>query len=125
MAHIGALPDHRVVVRFEYSGVPASRTKFRVMWLLLERSGVDVCLKDQGFAVDLICRRNIADFVVIYLGHAAWRDVARKAISIEGDRQRARQLSGWLRLDKVPGRDFLVVRPAAYFTRGVIASLPA
>jgi hypothetical protein len=113
MAHIGALLDHRVVVRFEYSGVPASRTKFRVMWLLLERSGVDVCLKDPGFAVDLICRSNIADFVAIYLGHAAWRDVARKAISIEGDRQRARQLSGWLRLDKVPSREFLVVRPAA------------
>jgi len=56
MAHLGALPDHRVVVRFEFSGVPASRTKFRVMWLLLERPGVDVCLKDPGFAVDLICR---------------------------------------------------------------------
>jgi hypothetical protein len=47
IAHIGALPDHRVVVRFEFSGVPTSRTKFRVMWLLLGR--VDVCLKDPGF----------------------------------------------------------------------------
>ena len=113
MAHLGALPDHRVVVRFEFSGVPASRTKFRVMWLLLERPGADVCLKDPGFAVDLICRGNIADFVAIYLGHAAWRDVAGRAISIEGDHQIAKQLPGWLRLDKVPGRDFPVVRPAA------------
>ena len=113
LAHIGALPDHRVVVRFEFSGVPASRTKFRVMWLLLERPGADVCLKDPGFAVDLICRGNIADFVAIYLGHAAWRDVAGRAISIEGDHQIAKQLPGWLRLDKVPGRDFPVVRPAA------------
>ena len=113
MAHLGALPGHRVVVRFEFSGVPASRTKFRVMWLLLERPGADVCLKDPGFAVDLICRGNIADFVAIYLGHAAWRDVAGRAISIEGDHQIAKQLPGWLRLDKVPGRDFPVVRPAA------------
>ena len=113
MAHIGALPDRRVVVRFEFSGVPASRTKFRVMWLLLERPDVDVCLKDPGFAVDLICRGNIADFVAIYLGHAIWRDVAEKPISIEGDRQMARQLPAWLRLDEVPGRDFPVVRPAA------------
>jgi hypothetical protein len=82
---IAALPDHRVVVRFEFSGVPASRTKFRVMWLLLERPGVDVCVKEPGFAVDLICRGDIADFVAIYLGHAVWRDVASKAISIEGD----------------------------------------
>jgi DNA-binding HxlR family transcriptional regulator len=113
VAHMGTLPDHRVVVRFEFSGVPASRTKFRVMWLLLERSGVDVCVKDPGFAVDLICRGKIADFVAVYLGHAAWRDVAGKAILIEGDRQMATQLPAWLRLDKVPGRDFPVVRPAA------------
>ena len=39
-ADLAALPDHRVVVRFEFSGVPASRTKFRIMWLVLERSGV-------------------------------------------------------------------------------------
>ena len=72
------------------------------------------CLpQDPGFAIDLICRGNIADFVAIYLGHAVWRDVAGKAISIEGDRQMARQLPAWLRLDKVPGRDFPVVRPAA------------
>jgi hypothetical protein len=113
LAHMGALPDHRVVVRFDFSGVPASRTKFRVMWLLLERLDVDVCLKDPGFAVDLICRGNIADFVAVYLGHVAWRAVVGKAISIEGDRQMARQLPVWLRLDKAPGRDFPVVRPAA------------
>jgi DNA-binding HxlR family transcriptional regulator len=113
LAHMGALPDHRVVVRFDFSGVPASRTKFRVMWLLLEHLDVDVCLKDPGFAVDLICRGNIADFVAVYLGHVAWRAAVGKAISIEGDCQMARQLPVWLRLDKAPGRDFPVVRPAA------------
>jgi DNA-binding HxlR family transcriptional regulator len=113
MAHIDALPHHRVVVRFEFSGVPASRTKFRVMWLLLEPAGADVCLKDPGFAVDLTCRGKIADFVSVYLGHADWRDMAGQRISIEGEREIARQLPVWLRLDKVPGRDFPVVRPAA------------
>jgi hypothetical protein len=71
-----------------------------------------------------MCPGNIADFVAIYLGHAVWRDVAEKAISIEGDRQTARQLPTWLRLDKVPGRDFPVVRPAAQsITRQLFASL--
>jgi DNA-binding HxlR family transcriptional regulator len=108
-----ALPDRRVVVRFEFSGVPASRTKFRIMWLLLERSGVDVCAKDPGYAVDVVCRGNIADFVAVYLGHAIWRDLAGKALFIEGDRSLAQQLPAWVRLDKVVGRDFPVVRPAA------------
>jgi DNA-binding HxlR family transcriptional regulator len=108
-----ALPDRRVVVRFEFSGVPASRTKFRIMWLVLQRSGVDVCAKDPGFEVDLLFRGAISDFVSVYLGHALWRDLAGKLLEIEGDPRLARQLPAWLRLDKVVGRDFPLVRPAA------------
>jgi hypothetical protein len=108
-----ALPDRRVVVRFEFSGVPASRTKFRVMWLLLERSEVDVCVKDPGFPVDAVLRGRIADFVAVYLGHLPWHSVAGKVLSIEGDPQIARQVPAWLRLNKVVGRDFPIVRPAA------------
>lgn len=108
-----ALPDRRVVLRFEFSGVPASRTKFRVMWLLLERSGADVCMKDPGFPVDAVLRGNIADFVAVYLGHTPWHSAAGKAVSIEGDAQTAKQIPAWLRLDKIVGRDFPPVRPAA------------
>lgn len=112
-AILDALPDRHVVVRFEFSGVPASRTKFRILWLVLERSGADVCAKDPGFTVDLIFRGNIADFVKVFLGHALWRDMVGKALTIEGDRQLAKQVPNWIRLDKVVGRDFPVVRPAA------------
>jgi hypothetical protein len=68
-ADLAALPDRRVVVRFEFSGVPTTRTKFRVMWLILERSGVDICAKDPGFEVDLTIRGPIADFIGVHLGH--------------------------------------------------------
>lgn len=108
-----ALPDRRIVVRFNFSGVPASRTKYRIMWLLLERSGVDVCVKDPGYDVDLIFRGRIADFVAVYCGHAMWRDMAEKSLLIEGEHSLARQLPGWLRLNQVPDRDFAVDRPAA------------
>ena len=66
-----ALPDRRIVVRFEFSGVPANRSKFRILWLLLERSDVDVCVKDPGYPVDVVLRGKIADFVAVYLGHAS------------------------------------------------------
>jgi len=108
-----ALPDRRVVVRFEFSGVPANRTKFRILWLVLERSGVDVCAKDPGFAVDLIFRGNIADFVKVYLGHVLWREMVGKVLTIEGDRKLAKQVPSWIRLDKVIGRDFPVIPLAA------------
>jgi DNA-binding HxlR family transcriptional regulator len=110
---LNALPDQRVVIRFEFSGVPASRTKFRILWLVLERSGADVCAKDPGFGVDLVFRGKIADFVKVYLGHVLWREAFGKTITIEGSRDLARQAPSWLRLDKVVGRDFPPVPGAA------------
>jgi len=110
---LSALPEHRVVVRFEFFGVPASRTRFRVHWLILERSGVDICMKDPGFTVDLVFRGNIRDFIALYLGYVEWRNVVGPTLSIEGDRRFARRLPAWLRLDKVVGRDLPVIPPAA------------
>lgn len=100
-ADLGALPDHRVVLRFEFSGVPATRTKFRVMWLLLDRSGSQVCAKDPGFAVDLNLRGDIRDFVMVYLGHAGWHAVAEKSLTLDGNTEVAKQLPVWLSLDDV------------------------
>jgi DNA-binding HxlR family transcriptional regulator len=111
---IGLLPEHRVVIRFEFSGVPQSRTKLHIIWLILDRSGVDVCVKDPGFPIDLIVRGPIAVLVAIYHGHSKWQDAVGKELSVEGDSRMAKQLPVWLRLDKVIGRDYLpLARPAA------------
>jgi DNA-binding HxlR family transcriptional regulator len=108
-----ALPERRVVVRFQFSGVPASRTKYRIMWLILERSGVDVCVKDPGHEVDLVFRGNIADFVAVYCGHVMWSDASGKTLFIEGEDSLSRQLADWLRIDQMSGQGFASERPAA------------
>jgi DNA-binding HxlR family transcriptional regulator len=109
-----ALPDHRVVVRFEFSNVPKSRTKLRIMWLILDRSGSDVCVKDPGFPVDLTVAGDIAVFVAIYLGHTTWHDAVGNKLSIDGDSRMVQRLPIWLRLDKALGRDYTpLARPAA------------
>jgi hypothetical protein len=82
------------------------------MWLVLQRSAIDVCAKDPGYRVDIVFRGRIADFVAVYLGHKAWSDVKDKAISVEGDRALVSKFPSWIRLDKVVGRDFPLVRPA-------------
>ena len=111
---IGALPERRVVIRFEFSGVPRSRTALRVIWLVLERTGVDICFKDPGYNVDLTVRSDVAILVRLYLGHVNWQEVAGKALSIGGDRRMARQLPIWLQLHRQLGRDYLPFgRPAA------------
>jgi DNA-binding HxlR family transcriptional regulator len=101
-----ALPDRRIVVRFEFSGVPTSRTKYRIMWLILDQSGVDVCVKDPGYDVDLVFRGNIADFVAVYCGHVMWSDTNGKILFIEGEDSLARQLPGWLKFDRKPDLGF-------------------
>jgi DNA-binding HxlR family transcriptional regulator len=106
-----ALSKNRVVVRFEFSGVPPSRTRLRTMWLILERPGADVCLRDPGFPVDLTVHGDIAVLIAIYLGYESWKDmVGCKKLRIEGDRRMAHQLPTLLRLDKLLGRDY---RPLA------------
>lgn len=111
-AMLNTLPERKIVLLFEFSGVPPLYAKFRRLWLLLERSGADVCLKDPGFPVDLLFRGKVTDFVGVYLGHATWRDVAGTKIVVEGDRELAREAPSWIRLDKVVGKDFPPVRPA-------------
>lgn len=112
-AILTALPDRRIIMRFEFAGVPAARTKFRVLWLILERSGADVCLKEPGFPVDVVFRGKIADFVAVFLGHLMWRDARDKKIIVEGDRVLARQAPAWLRFDQVVGKDFPIVPAVA------------
>jgi hypothetical protein len=81
-----------VTIRFEFFDVPAAYRKYRILWLLLEQSGADVCAKDPGFPIDIVFRGKVADFVAVYLGHATWHEMQGKAIDIKGDRGLARQL---------------------------------
>ena len=89
------LPDDRIVLRFEFSGVAASKTKLRLMWLVLDRPEIDVCMKDPGHPVDVLIRGDIATFVAIFLGHARWKDKVGKSVMLEGDRGYAAQMPKW------------------------------
>jgi DNA-binding HxlR family transcriptional regulator len=108
----GLLPPRRVVVQFEFLGVPARYAKLRILWLVLQREGVEVCVKNPGHDVDATLRGSIGDLVAVYLGQVAWRDV-RARFSLDGDQRVVRGLPAWLRLDKVVGRDFPPLPPAA------------
>lgn len=90
------LPNKRVLLRFEFAGVPKSRTSLRLMWLVLNRSAIDVCVKDPGFPVDLTIRGDIAALVAIFLRHANWTDKIGKSVSLDGNRAIAREVPKWL-----------------------------
>ena len=48
LVDVDTLPERRVVVRFEFH-----EGRHRLWWLILHRPGVDLCLRDEGFEVDL------------------------------------------------------------------------
>jgi DNA-binding HxlR family transcriptional regulator len=90
------LPSKRIFLRFEFTGVPKSRTSLRLMWLALDRTAVEICVKDPGYPVDLTIRGDIAALVAIFLRHAKWNDKVGKSISLDGSRMIARAVPKWL-----------------------------
>jgi hypothetical protein len=80
-----SLPRRRLVLRFEFSGVAGSRTKLRLMWLVIKEDDADICMKDPGYPVDLTLRGEISVFVAALLGHVKWDDQVGSAIAVEPD----------------------------------------
>ena len=96
---LSRLPKPRVVVRFELRGVPARCMQLRACWLVLERAGADVCMRDPGFEVDLVIHADIGALARVWAGHRDWADAVRAgAIKLEGPRALVQEFPRWLLL---------------------------
>lgn len=96
---VDRLPPRRTVVYFNYTGFPASYRGPKKFWLILERSGVDVCLSDTGFEVDLYVEADIATMVSVWLGDIGFAEAVRtKKIELTGMHDVARRFPSWLLL---------------------------
>ena len=114
--NVEKLPEERVVVRFEFSGVPANRSKFRIMWLVLDRETIDVCAKDPGYEIDMIVQAKLRTFVDVFLGKMSWKEGTRRDIKVEASPRLERALPHWFQLDKMLGRDL----PFVHHTEALI-----
>lgn len=95
------LPARRVVVRFDFRGVPAAYRGPRRFWLILDRSGVDVCLSDPGHEVDIYVEAELAAMAEVWLGDQTFSAaVKEKKIRLSGLPALARQFSSWLLLSQ-------------------------
>jgi DNA-binding HxlR family transcriptional regulator len=66
------LPEHRVVVRFDFTGV-----KYERFWLILSKKDVSICLTDPGFNLDVLVTADLSAFFQIWLGRLAYHDALR------------------------------------------------
>ena len=103
---VDRLPAGRVVVQFDFRGIPPTKRGYRRFWLLLERTHVDLCVEDPGFEVDLYVDADLSAMTKIYLGDVSFASASRVGdVRLSGPRELARAFPSWLLLShfaKVP-----------------------
>ena len=108
--NIERLPSDRVVVLFEFRGVPKAWETLRRFWLILQRSDIDLCLKDPGFEVDLLVDADLAALTRVWMGDVRFLDAMRsRLVRLEGPSVLIRAFPTWLALSEFAG----VERPRA------------
>lgn len=110
------LPEKRVVVRFDFRGVPAGHKAPKTYWLVLERPEVDLCIIEPGFEVDVYVDADLASFSRVWLGEIPIRQAIRDGdINLNGERQSVKDFPSWLLLSTLAA----VPRPAESIQRRV------
>jgi DNA-binding HxlR family transcriptional regulator len=98
------LPPKRTVVRFEFRAFPPRCRPLRTCWLVLERRGADVCLRDPGYDVALVVRADASTMARFWTGHVSFEEaVASGGLAVEGPRELARAFPGWLLRSRFAG----------------------
>jgi DNA-binding HxlR family transcriptional regulator len=113
---IDRVPGKRVVVRFDFRGVPAVHKGPRTYWFVIERPQIDLCVIEPGFDVDLFVDADLAALCRVWLGEVPIRQAIREgALNLNGDRQMAREFPSWLLLSTLAA----VPRPGESIQRRV------
>jgi hypothetical protein len=115
--NLEALPAQRVVVRFDFRGVPATMRCPRTWWLVLERPEVDLCLKEPGFPDDLVVSADVQALIRVWMGDVQLTETVRAGlIRLDGPRSLVHAFPSWLTLSAFAGVERVgaagAVRPA-------------
>ena len=88
--------ERRYVVLFEFRGVPRNRKRF---WLVFDTDGVDLCMRDYGFEIDLWVDAHVKALVEVWLGHKPMtRAIKDGQLQIDGTSRDARAFGKWFAL---------------------------
>jgi DNA-binding HxlR family transcriptional regulator len=99
---LSKLPRPRIVLRFDVSD-------FRQpLWILVQKSGAEVCAKHPGFDEDLVVTADRETLALWHDGRLSYREArASGRLRVEGERVLVRSFPDW-----VPLSPFAAVRPA-------------
>lgn len=96
-----ALPERRVVVRFEFRAFPPRCKPLRFCWLILDRRGSEVCVKDPMFDVDLKVHADAGALARVWMGALTFDEAIRTGgLQLEGSRELVRAFPKWFLLSR-------------------------
>jgi HxlR-like helix-turn-helix len=89
------LPRRRCVIQFIHPDLQPARRNF---WLVVEPDGgVDLCLIDPGYDIDLYVTTDVRTMTAVWMGLARLRDeLAARRVSLAGNRGIGAQMERWL-----------------------------
>lgn len=91
-----AVPPGRTVVRFAFTDVPATASRW---WLVITAGDTDVCDEDPGHGVDLVVTTTLGALTRVWRGDLPWGTAQRRGdLEVEGPGKLRRQLPQWFRL---------------------------
>jgi DNA-binding HxlR family transcriptional regulator len=91
----------RVLLRFDFYGLPrGARVARRSWWLLANRPDeVEICLKDPGYETDVVVAADLRAFTEVILGRKALARALREGcVKLQGHPALVRALPRWLPL---------------------------
>jgi len=108
------LPDHEIVLRLEFRGIPRAFAARRYWWMILRSDDVEVCLKDPGVRVDVVLAADLEAFVRVWMGHRGLADAVETGdITLSGPPAKVAELKRVLRLSDTAALRTLAFPPAA------------
>ncbi len=98
--------DERTVINIEFSDYAS---KYRNWWLVIKDGNVDVCLKDQGYEVNLKIATDLKTLTAVWMGDSTiMKELREKSVLVSGSSYLKKNIAVWLGTnyyaDVKPGR---------------------
>lgn len=98
---LDCMPETRTVMRFEFADQPEAR---QLRWIVGDRSGVELCITDPGFDVDLFVMTDSRTITWVWYGDIPLkRAIADGSIRLHGPRRLCNAFPSWLELNLLAG----------------------
>ncbi len=95
--NLDRMPDRRTVIQIEFPDQPTAK---RARWIVADRDGVDLCVVDPGFEVDLFVITDSRTLTLVWYGDIPLdRAIGDGGIRLHGPRSLCEAFPTWLQLN--------------------------